>query len=90
MRKDMIADNIFLNNPVIQFHLVQNKNKEPGLGLPVIRSNSISISNPKFHFSSTNEKGTTKLVWPMDQYPQGNYILSFAYKHYPDLKVIKQ
>jgi len=36
------------------------------------------------------QKGTTKLVWSMEKYPQGNYILSFANEHYPDLKIIKQ
>jgi len=73
--QDIIADNVFLNNPIIQFHLVQKKNKEPGLGLPVIRSNNISISNPKIHFSSTNEKGTTKLDWEGQAGPENSVLL---------------
>jgi hypothetical protein len=36
------------------------------------------------------QKGSTKVVWSMDKYPQGNYIISFANEHYPDLKITKQ
>ncbi|HYJ38327.1 MAG TPA: T9SS type A sorting domain-containing protein [Chitinophagaceae bacterium] len=71
---------------------------------PTINSFRLSISEPveidllirlldaHGHLLETRslQKGNTKLVWPMDQYPQGNYILSFANKQYSDLKVIKQ
>jgi len=71
---------------------------------PTINAFTLSISGPgetdllirlldvHGHLLETRtlQKGDTKLLWSMNQYPQGNYILSFSSKLYPDLRIIKQ